>query len=75
MEKVTLEFLFGVKTPWRSDRYLLGQEVKGEYEYGEEKWRKPKQSNPENEVEFLAKEKHIKIFTSDEILNTSLQGV
>lgn len=53
MEKVTLEFWFGVKTPWRSDRYLLGQELKGEYEYEEEKWKKPKQPNPENEVEFF----------------------
>lgn len=40
MEKVTLEFLFGVNIPWRSDRYLLGQELKGEYEYEEEKWKK-----------------------------------
>lgn len=42
MEKVTLEFLFGVNIPWRSDRYLLGQELKGEYEYEEEKWKKEK---------------------------------
>lgn len=35
----------------------------------------PKQSNPENEVEFLAKQKCIKISTTDEILNKNLQRV